>query len=125
MNREQSMAEAPKSSSIREKFGTDYLLDKGEDDAPPLSTVSNAADALIERALAVHGTRILTMLEEQPQKTRTMYDIVDRTSLNIETVMGIVDRMVRTGLVQITSQDKYGNHTIGITQTGEELLKQQ
>jgi predicted transcriptional regulator len=119
------MADAPKSSSIRDKFGIDYLITGNSDTEVQTlpSPASNLADPLIERALAVHGTRILTMLQEEGQ--RSVHDMVDRTGLNMETVMGVVDRMVRTGLVQITQQDKYGNHTIQITPTGEQLLKQE
>jgi predicted transcriptional regulator len=118
------MADAPKSSSIRDKFGIDYLITGNSDtEVQTLPAPANLADPLIERALAVHGTRILTTLQEEGK--RSVHDIVDRTGLNMETVMGVVDRMVRTGLVQITQQDKYGNHTIQITPTGETLLKQQ
>ena len=119
------MAYATKSSSIRDKFGIDYLISGNSDTEVRTcpAPASNLADLLIERSLAVYGTRILTNLPVEGK--RSVHDIVDQTGLNMETVMGIVDRMVRTGLVQITQQDKYGNHTIQITPTGEEMLKQQ
>ena len=116
------MADAPKSSAIRDKFGIDYLFD---DNSRPEASTSSPADAFIERALVGSGTRILTTLRESPDKTGSMHLLVDRTGLKMETLIGVVDRMIRSDLVQIVQQDKYGNHTLRITPAGEETLKQQ
>lgn len=119
------MADAPKSSSIREKFGTDYLIDDSRSGASEPPPTSSPADAAIERAVAAFGTRILVTLRDGPQNMGSMHDLVDRTGLRMETLSGVVDRMVRTELVRIAQQDKYGNHILQITPTGEDLLKQQ
>jgi len=120
------MAEAKRVTNIREKFGIDYLLPSRSTESESLSAaqISSPADPLIERALTAYGGRILTMLSESPDKSGRLHDIVDKTGLGMETMLGITDRMVRSGLISIVESDKYGNHKISITPTGEELLKQ-
>jgi len=115
-----NVADPPKTTtSIREKFGVDYLIPES---GALGSQVRSGADEPVERALAAYGHRILEMLQKAPQKMARVFEVVDATGLDIGTVQGVVDRMVRTGLLQVEETDKYGNHKILITPTGEQML---
>jgi hypothetical protein len=116
------MAEPPK-SSIRDKFGVDYLI-TGKGSSSFGVTPDSTADTQVERALAAFGNRVLKMIEDAPQKSLRLHHVVDVTGLNMETLLAMTDRMVRSDLVEVVAPDKYGNHLVRITMTGEELLRQ-
>ena len=114
------MADTPRTTtSIREKFGIDYLIPQSQSVESPARSV---IDPGIERALAAYGHRILQIVARRPDKTSRVFDIVDATGLDVTTVQGVVDRMVSTELVQIEDIGKYGNRKVKITPTGEQML---
>ena len=105
-------------TSIREKFGIDYLIPE----PPTQSAVVSPEDPRIERALAVYGRRVLELLKQAPDKTIRVFDLVDDMGVDINTAQAIIERMISTGLLRLDESDKYGNHKITITTAGEQAL---
>jgi predicted transcriptional regulator len=115
------MADEAKTRSIREKFGTDFLI--GASDPRLASTRgTKLANESVERALAAYGHKVLETLERSDDKIRPLFDIVDATGMNIEVLSGVVDRMANSGMIEVVRADKYGNHDIRITPLGEKML---
>jgi hypothetical protein len=115
------MAEAERSgigSSIREKFGTDYL-------GVSSSGVSSGGEdpVSVDRAVAAFGSVILSTLQRSRDRSGRIYDLVDETGLKLETLLGVTGKLASLGLIEVAQSDKYGNHRIRITQLGEDSLK--
>lgn len=122
------MADEAKTSSIREKFGTDFLIGPSRPRVGPSgSGVESArstqlANENVERALTVYGHKVLETLRQSKDKSMPLFDIVDATGTTVEVLSGVVDRMANSGMVEIVRTDKYGNHDVKITPLGEEML---
>jgi predicted transcriptional regulator len=117
------MVAKSKTSSIREKFGTDYLSGGSSDQATlPTSSPSGQVDP-VEQAMAAYGGQILAALDKSAQKSARLHDLIDQINLPFETALGVTDRLCQLALVSILQRDKYGNHEIKITPAGSEFLR--
>ena len=109
-------------SSIREKFGVDYLTSESSAAAAPRSPGSASTNA--EAALAVFGNTFLSKLDAAAHKCARLFDLVDQTGVRIETLLNMTDKLSELGLAEIVENDKYGNHQVKLTPLGEKLIQQ-
>jgi len=107
-------------SDLRKKFGLDYLTTSTE--SKKQSDVENLPDKEMERAIVAVGGKILSILKEAPDKSALLYDLVNATGLELETLFRVVERLERLKFVQYKERDKLGNHRICLTQIGERSL---
>jgi hypothetical protein len=110
---------------IRKKFGLDYLTIPASEVAELSerpSDVGNLFDKQMERALVAVGGKILSILKDAPDKSARLYELVDATGIELETLFRVVERIERLEFVKYAERDKHGNHKIQLTQIGEKSL---
>jgi len=108
-----------------EKLGLDWLRKSpsqnqsapvGGPDLPPVNIP--AANVPVDAARAMVGKQILGVLKTSPNKSESVYKIVDRLQLDISTVLSVSEYLEATGFIRM-DKDNYGNHTLHLTDAGE------
>ena len=102
------------SSEIRKKFGLDYLIR----DKSGSSDSSLSSDKQIELALLTVGSSIIKTLKSSPEHGARLYDLVDATGYELETLLPVVNRLESLNLISYDQRDKLGNHHIVLTPAG-------
>lgn len=110
-------------ADIREKFGLDYLTDSN---IPTAAATAETPDAeeLVEKAAITFGRQILRELKKAKnagQSSISLNELVDKFNVERDTLSLVVDRLEKLRLVNI-EREKYGNHGVRLTSTGEEFL---
>jgi hypothetical protein len=73
------------------------------------------------RALATVGQEVLTILKRAPNQTANVHFLIDTTGIDLETLLGILETLKKSGLIQYTSRDKFGNHQVQLVPTEENI----
>jgi hypothetical protein len=115
-------------SSIRRKSGLDYLTrtDKSTDASEGGSEAGavaqraggNMSDEHMQKAIFTTGRQILVTLRDLPGRKAELNQLVDKTNIDKDELTPVVDKLADLKWVQYVTRDKYGNHTIEITQDG-------
>jgi predicted transcriptional regulator len=114
--------------NIREKFGLGYLTGKptrsAVEDSQQEVGQARAADTHVERATATLGREVLLKLKTLKDTgcdPAELNRLVDAVNIDRDTLGMVVERLAELRLVEI-SRERYGNHSIKLTQTGEDSL---
>lgn len=105
------------------KFGLDYLFYKPPQVQQAEQSQNRSAEqvepstALLRRNIA----SILKTLKDKGQDECTLNDMVDALSVNRDILGLAVGRMAELGLLRVVPE-KYGNHSVHLTNAGEEYL---
>ncbi len=100
------------SSEIRKKFGLDYLIKDGS------SSTEASLDKQIELALLTVGSSVITTLKNTPEHGARLYDLVNTTGYELETLLRVVNRLESLDLITYDQRDRLGNHHIVLTPAG-------
>lgn len=114
-------------SDIREKFGLGYLTEEPQTTSEQLQgdPDSDEAKSLVDTAALAFGGQVLLALKtakDNNQESRTLNELVDSMNIKRDTLGLIADRLEKLQLVRI-ERERYGNHTIRMTEAGENFLK--
>ena len=106
------------------KFGLDYLIKKRTIEPSQAQQTQSQASEHVERATASLGREILSKLKTLKDTGCDgckLNDMVDALNVDRETLSLVVGRMADLRLLEV-EREKYGNHLIRLTSTGEESL---
>lgn len=110
------------------KFGLDYLIKKDSirsaEQRLQAEQVRSRAAEDVERATASLGRAILSKLKTLKDEGHNVYklnDLVDAVNIDRDTLAPVVERMAELRLLDV-EREKYGNHSVRLTKTGEETL---
>lgn len=115
---------AERKGDIRQQFGLDYLIKGGsrKEESTSQQSVESQSEKEIQTVLAAVGGKVLEILKKSPDKSAHLFDIVEKTDINLPTLFRVVHRLESIGLVQRLEEDKFGNHKIRLTEIGETTL---
>jgi hypothetical protein len=107
------------------KFGLDYLINKNKEVEPQARQAQVGADAeYVERATASLGGIILMELKKRKDAgadSVKLFELVDALNVDRDTLGLVVGRLESLSLVSV-EPEKYGNHSVRLTKTGEDSL---
>ena len=110
------------------KFGLDYLIKKERKRAveqpPQAEQAQSRPTGYVEGVTASLGREILLKLKTLKDTgcdACQLNDLVDALNVDRDTLGLVVGRMADLGMLEV-ERDKYGNHSVRLTHTGEESL---
>lgn len=124
---------------MSDKFGLDYLINKGKrggggdvssrninvESREQSQQTRDTGSEEIERAAVSIGSKILEELRRRKSQggvdTTSLKELVDAVGVEWDTLNFVCRRLQDLGLVEIVP-DKYGDHAVRLTQTGEASL---
>jgi hypothetical protein len=91
---------------------------------PQAPTVRSTAEGLVEKAVALFGGQILNALHKTSNQSLTVFDLVDVTQMNIQTLHQVLDAFASTryGWVALDKADLKGNYIVRLTESGKKYL---
>ena len=111
---------------IRDRIGISYLGNPSVkvNSQSSVNLSPNAAsgnsitlDRNVLLALLAVGGRLIEILKSQPNLTDSVYELVDKTDIDLESLMKVIEPHERAGIV-IVDRDRRGNHVIHLAATG-------
>jgi hypothetical protein len=117
---------------IRSKSGLDYLTrssaggsgasDPGSEERLPRAggnvSGSNIPEEQMQKALFTVGRAILIALRDTQGRKAELNQLVDITGIDKDELTPVVDKLADLNWITYIVRDKYGNHTVQITNEG-------
>lgn len=119
--------------SVRKKFGLDFLPSSGSSLVPNLlaattpilgDSIKATFDSCLRQALGTFGgtvVNVLVTLMNAPEAQDRVYDILDRSGVDFDSVIRILENLNSSGLIQYLQKDARGNHLIQLTSMGRSV----
>lgn len=108
---------------LADKFGLEWLGPSSggtsaASEGPRLPDIIIPGRVAHDAAHVIVGKQILGVLKNAPDKSESVYNLVDRLQLDIQTILSAVDYLESTAFITVT-RDSYGNHELKLTEAGE------
>src|SRR5258708_34466599 len=113
------------------KTSVDFLIEAQRGNAqqeqsgtPQVLTARSTAEGLVEKAVALFGGQILNALHKASNQSLTVFDLVDVTQMNIQTLHQVLDAFASTryGWVSLDKADLKGDYIVRLTDSGKKYL---
>jgi|SRR6185503_6047358 len=105
-------------SSTREKFGLQWLNQNAPrtESAEQVEGASSRAERQIDVALVALGVKVGSKLNQSPNKTAGITELIDRTGLTISQVLRVVSYLEEIEWVRYVDKDKIQLTEEGVNQ---------
>ena len=104
--------------SFRDKFSLSYLNPPD----PQQKTSSTSALPGMEEALLTWGRRVAETLDDSPNQTLRVFEIVDRLNARADTLFPVINHLTSGGYLARLQEDPKGNDVLKLTDRGKKLL---